>query len=69
MLFFSSSRPGGFGGKDLWYYHLNSQNAFTAPVNLGSIINTDGDEMSPFIHFDGKTLYFASDGTNRHGWI
>jgi outer membrane protein OmpA-like peptidoglycan-associated protein len=31
-------------------------------VNLGRTINTDGDEMSPFIHFDGKTLYFASDG-------
>jgi outer membrane protein OmpA-like peptidoglycan-associated protein len=62
MLFFSSSRPGGFGGKDLWYSTLNSQNVFTTPVNLGSTINTDGDEMSPFIHFDGRTLYFASDG-------
>ena len=32
------------------------------PINLGKTINTPGDEMSPFIHFDGKTLYFASDG-------
>ena len=31
-------------------------------VNMGASINTDGDEMSPFIHFDGRTLYFASDG-------
>ena len=61
-LFFSSSRPGGFGGKDLWLSRLNEKNLWTEPVNLGSVINTDGDEMSPFIHFDGKTLYFASDG-------
>lgn len=62
MLIFSSSRPGGSGGKDLWYSILNSQNTFSTPVNLGKTINTDGDEMSPFIHFDGRTLYFASDG-------
>jgi outer membrane protein OmpA-like peptidoglycan-associated protein len=61
-LFFSSSRPGGFGGKDLWLSRMNEKNTWTKPVNLGAIINTDGDEMSPFIHFDGKTLYFASDG-------
>jgi len=61
-LFFSSSRPGGFGGKDLWVSRLNAKNLWSEPVNLGSNINTEGDEMSPFIHFDGKTLYFASDG-------
>jgi len=61
-LFFSSSRPGGFGGKDIWLTRLNDKNKWTEPVNLGSVINTEGDEMSPFIHFDGKTLYFASDG-------
>jgi flagellar motor protein MotB len=61
-LFFSSSRPGGFGGKDIWLTRLNDKNQWMEPVNLGSQINTEGDEMSPFIHFDGKTLYFASDG-------
>ena len=61
-LFFSSSRPGGYGGKDIWLTRLNDKNKWTEPVNLGSVINTEGDEMSPFIHFDGKTLYFASDG-------
>jgi len=62
MLFFSSSRSGGFGGKDIWYSVLTGQNTFSTPVNMGSVINTAGDEMSPFIHFDGRTLYFASDG-------
>jgi len=61
-LFFSSSRPGGSGGKDLWLTRLNDKNYWSKPVNLGGEINTGGDEMSPFIHFDGKTLYFASDG-------
>ncbi len=61
-LFFSSSRKGGIGGKDLWYSHLNDKNIWSVPVNLGEGINTPGDEMSPFIHFDGRTLYFASDG-------
>ena len=61
-LFFSSSRPGGLGGKDLWFSIMNDKNLWTDPVNMGNTINTDGDEMSPFIHFDGRTMYFASDG-------
>jgi tetratricopeptide (TPR) repeat protein len=61
-LFFSSSRPGGIGGKDIWYSRLSDNNLWENPVNLGNLVNTTGDEMSPFIHFDGKTLYFASDG-------
>ncbi len=62
LLFFSSNRPGGMGGKDLWLSKLTEQNLWSDPKNLGSTINTAGDEMSPFIHFDGKTLYFSSDG-------
>lgn len=62
MLFFSSNRPGGYGGKDLWYSIYKSNGRWSTPKNLGSAINTDGDEVSPFIHFDGRTLYFSSDG-------
>jgi outer membrane protein OmpA-like peptidoglycan-associated protein/Tol biopolymer transport system component len=61
-LFFTSSRSGGSGGKDLWLSRLDDKKIWSKPVNLGKTINTEGDEMSPFIHFDGKTLYFASDG-------
>ncbi|TFH38148.1 MAG: flagellar motor protein MotB, partial [Bacteroidia bacterium] len=61
-LFFVSNRPGGQGGMDIWYSNLKSDGGWTDPENLGPEINTAGDEMSPFIHFDGKTLYFASNG-------
>jgi Outer membrane protein and related peptidoglycan-associated (lipo)proteins len=62
VLYFSSNRPGGLGGKDIWYSKMKADGTWANPVNMGKIINTDGNEMSPFIHFDGKTLYFASDG-------
>jgi flagellar motor protein MotB len=62
VLYFSSNRPGGFGGKDLWFSRINADGTWGNPVNMGKTINTEGNEMSPFIHFDGKTLYFASDG-------
>ena len=66
-LFFSSNRPGGYGGKDIWFSRLDENNRWTKPVNPGISINTEGDEMSPFIHFDGKTLYFSSDGRTGMG--
>jgi tetratricopeptide (TPR) repeat protein len=62
ILYFSSNRPGGFGGKDIWYTKMKAGGTWANPVNMGKTINTEGNEMSPFIHFDGKTLYFASDG-------
>ena len=62
VLFFSSSRSGGIGGKDIWYSVLDSNSRWGYPINMGKEINSEGDEMSPFIHFDGRTLYFSSDG-------
>jgi outer membrane protein OmpA-like peptidoglycan-associated protein len=69
MLFFSSNRPGGIGGKDLWYSVYKPNKKWSTPRNLGNTINTSGDEMSPFIHFDGKTLYFSSDGLPGMGGL
>lgn len=65
-LYFVSNRKGGKGGMDIWKCVLKgfSENGIPRwgiPVNLGDSINTSGNEMSPFIHSDGKTLYFASD--------
>jgi hypothetical protein len=69
MLFFSSNRPGGVGGKDLWYSLYKSNGKWSTPKNLGTVINTPGDEMSPYIHFDGRTLYFSSDGRPGMGGL
>lgn len=61
-LYFVSNRPGGLGGYDIWKSTLKSDGYWTAPQNLGPEINTPYDEHTPFIHPDGKTLYFSSDG-------
>lgn len=61
-LYFVSNRPGGFGGYDIWKTTLNSAGEWSKPVNLGADINTAYDENTPFVHPDGKTLYFSSDG-------
>jgi len=61
-IYFTSNRPGGFGGMDIWKTEMISEGVFSEPENLGNIINTPYDELSPFIHFDQKTLYFSSDG-------
>lgn len=59
-LYFVSNRKGGFGGMDIWKTTYDN-GQWTEPVNLGPAINTQWDEMSPFIHFDDRTLYFASN--------
>ena len=61
-LYFVSNRPEGYGGMDIWKSVLTEKGTFSEPVNLGSTINTSYDEMSPFIHTDNQTLYFASKG-------
>ncbi|SFH49725.1 OmpA family protein [Pedobacter insulae] len=61
-LFFLSNRPGGIGGYDIWKSTLDEDSKWTTPTNLGPEINTPFDESTPFIHPDGKTLYFSSDG-------
>lgn len=61
-LFFSSNRPGGRGGYDLYVCELGANGQWGRPSNLGSSINTRGDEQWPFLHADGGTLYFSSNG-------
>ncbi len=61
FLFFVSSRLGGFGGKDIWISKI-TEKGFEEPFNAGPTINTAYNEMSPFLHADNLTLYFASDG-------
>ncbi|HEX6332767.1 MAG TPA: OmpA family protein, partial [Flavisolibacter sp.] len=66
-LYFASRRPGGFGGSDIYVSTLQTNGRWSQPRNLGSGINTPGDESSPFIHADNQTLYFASTGLPGYG--
>ena len=61
-LYFVSTRKGGFGGSDIWKSYLADDGFWGEQVNLGKEINTTADEMAPFIHPDGRTLYFSSRG-------
>ncbi len=65
MLFFTSDRGGGYGGKDI-YYSTYTNGHWSKPKNAGKNINTSGDERYPFIHPDG-TLYFSSTGWQGYG--
>jgi outer membrane protein OmpA-like peptidoglycan-associated protein len=66
-LYFASNRPGGFGELDLYVSELDGKGNWGKAVNLGKTINTPEYEDSPFIHHDGVTLYFSSDGHPRLG--
>lgn len=61
-LYFASNRSGSLGPMDIWKSHRGEDGRWSEPVNLGPTINTGGSELSPFIHHDGQSLYFASDG-------
>lgn len=61
-LYFTSNRPGGEGGMDIWKTEMLKDSSWTKPVNLGKTVNTKYHEQSPFIHHDNKTLYFSSNG-------
>lgn len=67
VLYFSSNRPGGYGGYDLYkIVRQHPDSLWSAPINLGPNINTEFDEKTPYIHCDGRTLYFSSNG---HGGV
>ncbi|MDN3585317.1 OmpA family protein [Pedobacter aquatilis] len=61
-LYFISNRPGGSGGYDIWKSTITDDAKWGPATNLGPDINTPYDENTPFLHADGKTLYFSSDG-------
>ncbi len=61
MLFFASDMPGGFGGADLYRASINTDGTVGTPINLGKDINTEGQEMFPWIGPDGL-FFFSSNG-------
>lgn len=65
--FFTSERPGGFGGSDIWMVERLTKKEWGKPVNLGAEVNTKNDEAGMFLAPDGKTLFFCSNGPNSMG--
>jgi outer membrane protein OmpA-like peptidoglycan-associated protein len=62
ILIFTARRPDGFGNNDLWQSEKDTNGYWGKPRNLGAAINTPEDEQAPFLHPDGRTLYFMSKG-------
>jgi len=66
-LYFTSNRPGGYGGGDIYISKRLPNGTWGEPQNAGPEINTPGDESCPFIHADNQTLYFTSNGHLGYG--
>lgn len=66
-LYFSSDRPGGYGGFDLYRSLILPNGEWSEALNLGPDVNSAYDEDFPFLSMDGSTLYFASKGHNTMG--
>ena len=66
-LFYASARPGGMGGRDIWYVYQLSAGKWSNPINAGPAINSAGDDESPFVHYDGQTMYFMRNSKEGLG--
>ncbi|MCC6371704.1 MAG: PD40 domain-containing protein [Bacteroidia bacterium] len=67
VLFFASERTGGYGGKDIYRCIKLPNGKWSKALNMGSTINTEYDEDGSFIHPDGQTFFFASNGHKSMG--
>lgn len=65
VLYFVSDRPGGKGGRDIWYVNI-MPDSFSHAINAGSV-NTTGDDVSPFYHSNSGILYFSTNGLRTLG--
>ncbi len=61
-LYFASDMPGGIGGTDIYVSDVLEDGTLGKPLNLGNVINTEGNEAFPFIYNAEDILYFSSDG-------
>jgi outer membrane protein OmpA-like peptidoglycan-associated protein len=66
-LIMSVQREDSKGDRDLYVSFMQDDSVWTEPLSLGSVLNTAGEESSPFLALDDKTLYFASNGFSGYG--
>jgi len=70
IIYFVSDREGGKGGYDIWYTSFDNRNkSYRTPINLGTKINTSGDEVTPYVDAQTQTFYFSSDGWQGLGGL
>jgi hypothetical protein len=70
ILFISSDRPGGYGGRDIWVTTRKTRDdSWGTPVNLGPTINSSQQDQQPFIWVDGSILYFSSSRPGGYGGL
>jgi OmpA-OmpF porin, OOP family len=69
-MYFSSNRPGGYGGFDIWRVELDENGSPVGePHNLGEPLNSEYDEKSPFFHENTSSMFFSSDGHASMGGL
>lgn len=66
-LYYISDKEGGIGNRDIWFSTMDVKGKWGPSTNLGAPINTIYGEEGVFIHPDGKTIYFSSQGHNTMG--
>ena len=67
-IYYTSDRPGGYGGTDIYYSEIHERGRIGKPINAGPIVNTEGNEMFPFVNKEGQ-LFFSSDGHVGYGQL
>ena len=67
VMYFASNRDGGFGRSDIYRAERKKNGKWGKPVNIGDVINTPFNEISPFIQPNGKALFFSTDGNKLKG--
>ncbi len=67
VMYFSSDRPGGLGGRDIYKAEKLANGEWGNVTNLGPTVNTSKNEDAPYLHLDKRTLYFSSEGFNSMG--
>jgi len=67
LYFISGNNSKSIGGRDIFYSTRDRNGNWSKPINIGAPVNSEYDECDVFIHPDGRTLYFSSNGHNTMG--